>query len=136
MHVIAVDRPGVNDHFVRPGCLANQLAAPLPHVAAENGEPIFRNPYNVVLTVPDRMAAAFVALHDPVYTGPAGVPCRLKAWGFLIPYRGLSDVRSQARRARLFLSTRTGVKLDYKMDRADERAGPEDVGEQALIRGL
>jgi len=48
----------------------------------------------------------------------------------------LSDVRSQARRARLFLSTRTGVKLDYKMNRADERARPEDVGEQALIRGL
>ena len=36
-----------------------------------------------------RMAAAFVALHDPVYTGQASVPCRLKAWGFLIPYRGL-----------------------------------------------
>jgi hypothetical protein len=56
---------------------------------AENGEPIFRNPYNVVLAVPDPMAAAFVALHDPVYTGHAAVPCRLKAWGFLIPYRGL-----------------------------------------------
>jgi len=72
MHMIAVDRPGVNNHFVRPGCLANQLAASLPHVAAENGEPIFRNPYNVVLAVPDGMAAAFVALHDPVYTSPIG----------------------------------------------------------------
>ena len=35
-----------------------------------------------------------------------------------------------------FLSTRTGVKLDYAMDRAEERTGPEDVGEQALMRGL
>src|SRR5262245_51785135 len=88
MHVIAVDRPGVNDHFVRPGCLANQLAASLPHVAAENGEPIFRDPYNVVLAVPDRMAAAFVALHDPVYTGHAADPCRLKGVGFPDPLSG------------------------------------------------
>jgi len=36
----------------------------------------------------------------------------------------------------IFLSTRTGVKLDYAMDRAEERTGPEDVGEQALMRGL
>jgi len=35
-----------------------------------------------------------------------------------------------------FLSTRTGVKLGYAMDRAEERTGPEDVGEQALMRGL
>ena len=31
-------------------------------------------------------------------------------------------------------STRPGVKL--VMDRAEERAGPEDVGDQALMRGL
>jgi hypothetical protein len=35
-----------------------------------------------------------------------------------------------------FLSTRTGVKLGNAMDRAEERTGPEDVGEQALMRGL
>jgi len=28
------------------------------------------------------------------------------------------------------------VKLGYAMDRAEERTGPEDVGEQALMRGL
>jgi hypothetical protein len=33
-------------------------------------------------------------------------------------------------------SPRTGVKLGYAVDRAEERTGPEDVGEQALIRGL
>src|SRR5262252_6187989 len=95
MNVLPVDRPGVNDHFVRPCRLANQFTASLPHIAPKDGEPIFCNPYNVVLAVPDRMAAAFVALHDPVYTGQASVPCRLKAWGFLIPYRGLQTFFTQ-----------------------------------------
>jgi hypothetical protein len=49
---------------------------------------------------------------------------------------GTSDVPSQAQCARKFLSARTGVKLGYGMYRAEERAGPEDVGEQALMRGL
>jgi len=31
---------------------------------------------------------------------------------------------------------RTGVKLGYAVDRVEERTGPGDVGEQALIRGL
>src|SRR5262249_51493256 len=48
-----------------------------------------------------------------------------------------SDVPSQAQNAHdFFLSTRTAVKLGYAMDRAEERTGPEDVGEQALMRGL
>jgi hypothetical protein len=34
------------------------------------------------------------------------------------------------------LSPRTGVKLSYAVERAEERAGPEDVGEQTLMRGL
>jgi hypothetical protein len=51
MNVIPVDRPGVNDHFMPPGCLANQLTASLPHIAPKDREPIFRNPYNVVLAV-------------------------------------------------------------------------------------
>ena len=40
-------------------------------------------------------------------------------------------------RARDFLaSTRTHREVVALMDRAEERAGPEDVGEQALMRGL
>ena len=38
--------------------------------------------------------------------------------------------------AREYLPPRTGVKLGYAVDRAEERTEPEDVGEQALIRGL
>jgi len=38
MHMVRVDWPGVNGHFVRPGCLANQLTASLPHIATKGGE--------------------------------------------------------------------------------------------------
>ena len=51
-------------------------------------------------------------------------------------WSGISDVPSQAQRAREYLPLRTGVKLGYAVDRAEERTEPEDVGEQALIRGL
>jgi len=87
--MVAVDRSGVNDHLVRPSCFTQQLAASLADVPAKDGETAFRHPYQVILAVPDSVAAALVALHTPVYTGHAAVPCRLKAWGFLIPYRGL-----------------------------------------------
>ena len=46
----------------------------------------------------------------------------------------MSQVKHNARDN--FFSPRTGVKFGYKMDRAEERAGPEDVGEQALMRVL
>jgi hypothetical protein len=39
--------------------------------------------------------------------------------------RGISDVPSQARRVRYFTCPRTGVKLGYAMDRAEERTGPK-----------
>src|ERR1700691_2327107 len=47
-----------------------------------------------------------------------------------------SDGPSQARIARFPVSTRTHREVLALMDRAEEKAGPEDVGEQALMRGL
>ena len=47
-----------------------------------------------------------------------------------------SDVPSQALSARFPISTRTHREVLALMDRAEEKAGPEDVGEQALMRGL
>jgi hypothetical protein len=47
-----------------------------------------------------------------------------------------SDVPSQARSARFPVSTRTHREVLALMDRAEEKAGPEDVGDQALMRGL
>ena len=49
---------------------------------------------------------------------------------------GTSDVPSQAQSARLSRPHADRHEGGVPMDRAEERAGPEDVGEQALIRGL
>jgi hypothetical protein len=49
---------------------------------------------------------------------------------------GTSDVPSQARRAQLFLSPRTGVKLGTGFIVQRRGRDPEDVGQQALMRGL
>ena len=47
-----------------------------------------------------------------------------------------SDVPSQAHGARFPISTRTRREVLAPMERAEEKAGPKDVGEQALMRGL
>src|ERR1700754_3698391 len=47
-----------------------------------------------------------------------------------------SDVPSQAHSARFLISTRTDREVLVPMDRAEEKAGLKDVGEQALMRGL
>src|SRR5258708_20537744 len=47
-----------------------------------------------------------------------------------------SDVPSQAHSARFPVSTWTHREVLALMDRAEEKAGPKDVGEQALMRGL
>jgi hypothetical protein len=47
-----------------------------------------------------------------------------------------SDVPSQAHSARFLISTRTHREVLVPMDRAEEKAGLKDVGEQALMRGL
>ena len=45
-------------------------------------------------------------------------------------------VPNQVHSARFPVSTRTHREVLALMDRAEEKAGPEDVGEQALMRGL
>ena len=47
-----------------------------------------------------------------------------------------SDVPSQAHSARFASSTRVHREVRAPMVRAEEKAGPKDVGEQALMRGL
>src|ERR1700680_4559651 len=57
-------------------------------------------------------------------------------WGGSTAGPSHSDVPRQAHSARLPISTGTHREVLALMVRAEEKAGPEDVGEQALMRGL
>ena len=66
-----------------------QFPAPNPNVPTKDGITILRDPHQVVFAVPNGMAASFVRFHPTSLHGKRCNPSRLKAWGFLIPYRGL-----------------------------------------------
>ena len=89
MNVVAIDRAGVNHHLMCPRRLPQKFPALLSHVATQHLVSVLRHPHQVVFSVPDRMAAALVRLHLRSLHRKCRNPSRLKAWGFLIPYRGL-----------------------------------------------
>src|SRR5574337_1413098 len=62
--MVAVDRPGVDDHLMRARNLTQQLSRPLPYVPTQHREPIFRDPHHVILAVPDRVATRLRVLHN------------------------------------------------------------------------
>src|ERR1700690_611077 len=66
----------------------------------------------------------------------SGLPSILCRWGGSTAGPSHSDVPSQAPSARFPISTRTHREVLAPMDRAEEKAGPKGVGEQALMRGL
>jgi hypothetical protein len=89
MHVVAIDRSGVNDHLMRGCRLTQQFPAPHPDISPEDWVAILRHPHQVVLAVPNSVAAPLVRFHPAILAWNRRDPSRLKAWGFLIPYRGL-----------------------------------------------
>ena len=88
MHVVPIDRPGVDRHFQTPCDLPQELSGPQPDIPYQDWVPVLRNPHQVVLAVPNRMAAALVVLHrsDDISSRPSR---RLKARDLRIPYGGL-----------------------------------------------
>ena len=89
MHVVTIDVPRVDDHVVRVRGFPDQFPTTQADISAEHLVPVFRRPYDMVLTVPNRVAASFVTLHAPSLAATAADPGRLKGVAFLIPYRGL-----------------------------------------------
>jgi hypothetical protein len=79
----------MNYHLMGPCRLTEDLPAPLSDVPTKNAMAILRHPDQVILAVPDGMAAALVRFHPATLYWKRCIPDRLKAWGFLIPYRGL-----------------------------------------------
>jgi hypothetical protein len=76
-------------HLMRSRRLAQQFPAPVPNVAAKHCVTILRYPDQMILAVPNRVATTLVRFHPTNLHCKRRDPSRLKAWGFLIPYRGL-----------------------------------------------
>jgi hypothetical protein len=68
MDVIQIDRPGMNDHFMRGCCLAQQFPTPDPNSSSKPWVTILPHPDEVVLAVPNRMAAPLIACIQPFCT--------------------------------------------------------------------
>ena len=79
----------MNNHLMGNCRLPQQFPASEPNVPTKDGMTVLRHPHQVILAVPNRMAATLVRFHPLSLHGKRRYPSRLKAWGFLIPYRGL-----------------------------------------------
>ena len=88
--MVAVDGPGMDDNLMRPRRLAQQFSASLPNVSSQHRIAVIRSPrpHGTCSPKPCGCRRLYVSI-QPIYTANAAIPCRLKAWGFLIPYRGL-----------------------------------------------
>jgi hypothetical protein len=89
------------------------------------------------------MAAAFVALHDPVYTGHAADPCRLKGVGFPDPLSGTLNVtgRKTADREELkwFINTEIWIREDFALNHhrvAGNRFTLDEAATELFYRGI
>ena len=96
MYVIAIDRPGVNNDLMCEGSLAHQFPASLPNVPAQHRIPVLRHPSQMILAVPDGVAAAFVRFHPSQCTRYCRDPIPPKGVGFPDPLSGtLNEAPSQ-----------------------------------------
>ena len=91
--MIAIDRARVNHHLVRPRRLAQQLPAPLAHVTTEHRMAILCDPHQMVLAVPDRVAAALVSFHAGILRRSTELPRPPKGVGFPDPLSGTLNAR-------------------------------------------
>src|SRR5882762_8670897 len=78
----------MHDHLMRPGRLAQQLTAPLPDISTEHRISILRHPNDMILAVPNRMAATLVGLHARSLHRTCRRPMPPKGVGFPDPLSG------------------------------------------------
>ena len=66
MHVVPIDRPGVDRHLVRPSDFPQQFPRPLPDISTQHRKSVLRYPHDVILAVPDRLLSrGFVVFGMP-----------------------------------------------------------------------
>src|SRR5579859_1455678 len=73
VHVISVDRPRVDRHLQTARYFPQQSPSSLSHISLQHRIAVLRNPYQMVFTVPNRVAAALIILHPP-YATSADLP--------------------------------------------------------------
>ena len=61
--MIAVNRTGIDIHFLTSGNLTQQLPAAASHISTQYLVTILRRPHQVILAIPDTVATSFVVLH-------------------------------------------------------------------------
>jgi hypothetical protein len=73
MDMIAIDRSCVNHRLVRPCRLAQRFPTPDTDISTENRVAVLRHPDQVILAVPNGMAATLVRFH-PTNFGSVAIP--------------------------------------------------------------
>ena len=79
VHMVAVDRSGMNNDLMRARRLTQRISASFPNVPAQRRIALLRHPDYMILAVPNRVAAALVGFHPPNLYWKARDPSRLKA---------------------------------------------------------
>jgi hypothetical protein len=64
MYMVPIDRPSVDRHLMSSRNFAQKLPSPLPNVSAQHRKPVFRDPHDVILAVPDRVTSRLRILHN------------------------------------------------------------------------
>ena len=60
MDVVTIDRTDVNDHLMRPRCLAQQFPATVSNVATKHLATILGHPHEVISAIPNCVATVVV----------------------------------------------------------------------------
>jgi hypothetical protein len=123
--MVTIDRARVDDHLVRPGRLAQQFATPRAHVAAEHRVAILRDPHEMVLAVPDRVAAALVAFHAGILRRSTSMPRPPKGVGFPDPLSGTLKLR-------LWAMSPAVISRDHEIPAAPPRDRRVDLNDKRL----
>lgn len=63
VHVITIDGPSIDDHFLTPRNLTQQLATAQSYISCQNRISVFRDPHQMVLAIPNRMTSTLVIFH-------------------------------------------------------------------------
>src|SRR5258708_19091886 len=86
MNMVTVYRPGMDRYLVATADFTQQFPCSQPDIPNQNRVSIFGHPYEMIFTIPYRVAARFRRLHD---IKDATASLRLKPSGFRILTTGL-----------------------------------------------